>query len=365
MPASVRRGRIRALLAWWDAGHRDLPWRRTRDPYAIWVSEVMLQQTRVEVARGYWERFLARFPTVAALARAPLDDVLAAWSGLGYYRRARHLHEAARSVAARPLPELPRDPAGLLGLPGFGSYTAGALASIAFDVAVPAVDGNVLRVLSRWLALRSDPRAAPGRRVVEAEARALVEASDRPGDWNQALMELGAMVCTPSSPRCEGCPVARSCGARALGLVGSIPALRSRRPSVRVRQAAALVRRGGDYLFVRRPEAGTLAGLWELPTIEIEEGAESGTRLARYVRDRTGLAVTVGASVARVRHTITFHRIEIEAREAATRRGTARPPASWLSPEEARRAGLTAATRKLLDASTRTERFSAPRTPSP
>ncbi|HVJ89394.1 MAG TPA: A/G-specific adenine glycosylase, partial [Labilithrix sp.] len=200
-----------ALLAWYAAERRDLPWRRTRDPWAIWVSEIMLQQTRVETVKPYFERFMQRFPTPLALAEAPEDQVLAAWSGLGYYRRARMLHAGARVVAQRS--GMPADRDGLLELPGIGRYTAGAIASIAYGERVGLVDGNVARVFARIFAIDDDMKRAGMRRAEQLAEELVPERA--PGDWNQALMELGATICTPRAPSCERCPVFRSCRAHA------------------------------------------------------------------------------------------------------------------------------------------------------
>ncbi|MBC7172514.1 MAG: A/G-specific adenine glycosylase, partial [Polyangiaceae bacterium] len=205
-----------ALLEWFDRAQRDLPWRRTLDPYAIWVSEVMLQQTRVETVIPYYERFLTRFPTPAALAEAEEDAVLAAWSGLGYYRRARMLHAGAREVVATYGGAVPEAREARLALPGVGRYTAGAIGSIAFGKPEPIVDGNVARVLSRVRFIETPPGRADTERRLWDEAERLVY-GERPGALNQALMELGATVCTPSSPRCTECPIARACAARSKG----------------------------------------------------------------------------------------------------------------------------------------------------
>jgi A/G-specific adenine glycosylase len=238
------------LLAWYRKNRRDLPWRRTKDPYAIWVSEIMLQQTRVVAAIPYYERFLSRFPDVHALARARLDDVLALWSGLGYYRRARHLHEAARRVAVGGFP---RTEAGWRELPGIGPYAAAAIASIAFRERAAAVDGNVVRVLSRLYATH-----APVREL----ARAWISPRN-PGDHNQAVMELGATVCTPKAPLCPRCPLSSSC----LGRYDPLrdPAPRARKRITEERLSVAFVVRGGKVQLRRRPDSGLLAGMWELP----------------------------------------------------------------------------------------------------
>jgi A/G-specific adenine glycosylase len=248
-PSIAARGR---LLAWYRTHRRDLPWRRTRDPYAIWVSEIMLQQTRVATAIPYYERFLARFPDVHALARARVDDVLALWSGLGYYRRARHLHAAARLLARAGFPGTEGE---WRALPGIGPYAAAAIASIAFGARAAAVDGNVVRVVSRLHALR-DARGV----------RALAErwlSPRAPGDHNQAVMELGATVCTPRAPACPRCPLQSHCAGKVAPL--RYPAPRRRPPAVEERLSVALIARGGRLQLRRRPGHGLLAGMWELP----------------------------------------------------------------------------------------------------
>ncbi|MEZ4425760.1 MAG: A/G-specific adenine glycosylase [Gemmatimonadota bacterium] len=266
-PAALRA----RLLAWYDRARRDLPWRRTSDPYRVWVSEVMLQQTRVETVIPYYERWLERFPTVSALATADLDDVLPLWKGLGYYSRARNLHRAAQAVLERHGGEVPAEPDALRALPGVGAYTAGAVASIAFGRPEPLVDGNVRRVLSRWYDLE-----APGDREVWALARDLVD-PERPGDFNQALMELGATVCTPRAPRCEGCPVEGSCLARARGTVELRPPPRKRGPVPHVHVLSLVVWTAeARTLLVQRPERGLLAGLWEFPARELAGPPDPG-----------------------------------------------------------------------------------------
>lgn len=257
----------RALLRWYDRCRRTLPWRGERDPYRVWLSEVMLQQTRVATATPYYHAFLERFPTLESLARSREADVLAAWSGLGYYRRARQLREAARLVVREHGGRVPGTPAAFAALPGVGRYTAGAVLSIAFDRALPALDGNVARVLSRWRALPAALREPRGAQALWALAAALVPAR-RPGDWNQALMELGATVCTPRAPRCGGCPVARWCRAFALGRVAEFPPVPARRAREKVRQAVVLIERRGRMLIVRC-EGPLLAGLWEPPGVEL------------------------------------------------------------------------------------------------
>jgi len=281
----------RALLAWYEACRRDLPWRRTRDPYAIWVSEIMLQQTRVETVIPYYERFLERFPTPVALAEAAPDEVLAAWSGLGYYRRARLLLEGAREVARRG-GALPGDRDGLLAVPGIGRYTAGAVASIAFGEPVGLVDGNVARVFARVFAIEDDMRKG-GMRTAEALADAIVVQRD-PGAWNQAVMELGATVCTPRAPLCDRCPLADLCRARAEGRVEELPVLSAKAAPKPQRLQAIVARRANDgaVLLARRRPDRVFGGLWEPPSID--GGAKLRAALMAWVKvDEPSRAGTV------------------------------------------------------------------------
>ena len=229
--AAIRRD----LLSWYDRERRDLPWRRTQDPYRVWLSEIMLQQTRVETVIPYYERFLERFPTVSDLAEAPIDDVLARWSGLGYYRRARSLHEAAGQIVREHAGVFPEDSAEALALPGVGRYTAGAILSIAYGRPEPILDGNVIRILSRWLRL--------GPEIPQSHLWTLAEdlvPEERPGDFNQAMMELGATVCTPRSPSCLLCPVQERCEARAEGTPERYPAPKAKEKPVLARSSSAV-----------------------------------------------------------------------------------------------------------------------------
>jgi A/G-specific adenine glycosylase len=253
------------LLEHYDAHRRDLPWRQNREPYRVWVSEIMLQQTRVQTAIPYYDRWMERFPTVQALADVDEESVLKAWEGLGYYSRARNLHRSALIVTERLGGVIPRDSQSLKTLPGIGEYSAGAIASIAYGEVVPAVDGNVRRVLSRLFDLEDPTDASLRRRAGE-----LVD-PDRPGDWNQALMELGATVCTSRSPRCSACPLTGECRALAEGTQELRP-VSKRRPSVRTvcYEIVVALNPAGEVLMVRRPPEGLLGGLWEFPAVEIE-----------------------------------------------------------------------------------------------
>ncbi len=288
-PVDVRSIR-RAVLAHYDRTPRDLLWRRETDPYRIWVSEVMLQQTRVETVLPYYRRWMERFPDALTLAEASLDDVLLVWQGLGYYRRARALHAAAMVVRERWGGVIPASYDELRALPGVGDYTASAVASIAFGAPLGAVDGNVTRVLARVF-----DRAKPGPRWLRAAAGGLVD-PNRPGDWNQALMDLGATLCVPRHPRCGQCPLAKHCRSRAAGTQEERPAALPRKAVPATTLATAVVVDGhGRGLLVRRPEGGLLAGLWAFPDRVVREGAE-GAAVARAARKA---ARSVGASLSR------------------------------------------------------------------
>jgi A/G-specific adenine glycosylase len=304
----------RRLLAWWDAGHRELPWRFPQhgaDPYRVWLAEVMLQQTQVATVVPYYRRFVARLPTLEALASAREDEVLALWSGLGYYARGRNLLAAARAALSRH-GGLPASVAELRALPGFGPYTAGAVASIAFAVPAPAVDGNVTRVLARLEGLTGDPGGRRFRARVEVFAAALVGA-ERPGDQNQALMELGATVCARRAPACRRCPLAPLCAARAAGRAEEIPAPR-RRPARRsLALACAVVRRRGALLLVRRPAAGLFGGLWAPPSAEVAPREDSRARLARALGAVPGGRWEVGEEVAACERLLTHRRLALRA----------------------------------------------------
>ncbi len=282
-----------ALLLWYRRGHRDMPWRKLRDPYAIWVSEIMLQQTRVETVKVYFQRFMARFPTVSALAAAPSDQVLELWSGLGYYARARNMHAAAAEIVARYGGEFPRDADSVRRLPGIGPYTAGAILSIAFGQQAALLDGNVIRVLSRLRALDQGPDTATGKRLYWSLSEALVPPptglGNDPGDFNQALMELGAMVCTPQRPLCLVCPLADECAALKQGAVDRFPPKKIARAVPVVDVMTLVLRHGGRVLLLRRPAAGLWGGLWEPATLTLDPGEAPGAALVRLGRERLGL----------------------------------------------------------------------------
>lgn len=337
----------RKLLRWYDRSHRDLPWRRTRDPYAIWVSEIMLQQTRVEAVIPYYERFLARFPTVETLASSREDDVLALWSGLGYYRRARQLREAAGTVVRDHGGRFPPCLEDARSLPGIGRYTAGAVLSIAYGLSHPVLDGNVARILSRVLRLGEGTTE----RTLWDVAGRLVPRG-RPGDFNQAMMELGATVCTPRAPDCPRCPLAAVCGAADQGDPESFPARRPASRPIRTPVAIALARRNGRLLLCRRRDRTVLRGLWEFPDCEPRRGVGAAGALAQAFQKDFGLRLLVGEPIGSVRHAIMNRKLEItvfEARvEGRPRRSTAAGELRWLFPGSLRAYPLTGVTRKVL-----------------
>jgi A/G-specific adenine glycosylase len=306
-PARDWRAPRAALLHWYDAHARDLPWRRTRDPYAIWVSEIMLQQTRVETVIPYYTRFLQRFPTALSLADAALDDVLAHWSGLGYYRRARLLHEGARAVVRDHQGSLPRDPAQRRALPGIGAYTAGAIGSIAFDLPEPIVDGNVARVLSRVLCIDTPLGERTTERVLWSAAAELA-AGERPGALNQALMELGARVCTPVNARCGACPIVGVCRAKQLGRVDELPVAAAKKPPKPVQLVALVARAADGKLWLQRSEGSLFGGLWGCP---LEPG--TGRKAASALCERTGLTGKLSRRMlGSVTHILTHRALTID-----------------------------------------------------
>jgi A/G-specific adenine glycosylase len=298
----------------------------------------MLQQTTVKAVVPYYARFLDRFPTLADLARARVNQVLAAWTGLGYYRRARNLHEAARLVTAKHGGRVPASREALLALPGIGRYSAGAILSLAFGQREPVVDGNVARVLSRLCLERDDPRTGPAQERLWAAARRLVEASAVPGDLNQALMELGATICTPAAPACGACPLSGACAARARGLQAAIPKVPRRRQPVRQRSRLAIIRREGRLLMRRREGTGLMDGLWEFPEVAAAGAAPDGAP-----------GIAAGRRLATVTHSITHRRLEVQIHEGRLLGEPRGPAYRWVTPGAARRLPASSLVHKTLD----------------
>ncbi len=299
------------LLDWYRKNRRRLPWRQTQDPYRIWVSEVMLQQTRVETVIPYYERFLSAFPDAGTLARADLQDVLRVWEGLGYYARARNLHRASRIVTRRFGGRVPDDPDALRSLPGVGPYIGAAVLSIAFSKPFAVVDGNVKRVLSRLFQIK-EPVNRPGAAAVfQQQADRLLHRAD-PGAFNQAVMELGALVCTSKNPACGRCPVGRFCGAFQSGTVLRYPAREKKKPVPEYAVAVGVVHKKGRVLITRRKSEGLLGGLWEFPGGKIAEGETPEEACRREIAEETGLQVSVTERIARVRHAYTHFKIVMD-----------------------------------------------------
>jgi A/G-specific adenine glycosylase len=323
----------RRILEHYRAAGRELPWRKTRDPYAIWVCEIMAQQTRIATVLPYWERWMARFPTVSALAAAEQGDVLAMWAGLGYYARARSLHKAAQAIVARHGGTFPTELAAIEALPGIGPYTAGAIASIAFGTRAPLVDGNVARVFARLFGIEDDVALPATRRRLWDIAAGLVPADD-PGGYNQGLMDLGATICTPRAPRCGECPVATDCVARRTDRAAALPLLVKKTRVREVEARVAWIARGGEWLVARRAPDGLFGGLWELPEasalgltldgpVLAEHTAKLSHRTIRYL-------VLSGRAPGKIHHQPPYDHVR------------------WCTPDELETLGVSAATSALV-----------------
>ncbi len=347
MPADLDMGALRtALYRWYRENRRDLPWRATDDPYSIWVSEIMLQQTQVATVIPYYERFLDRFPDVETLARASEDDVLSRWSGLGYYRRARALHAGAQVVMERHGGEVPQDPDQLRRLPGIGRYTAGAIASVAFGLPEPILDGNVRRVLSRLL-------AAVGGAGVERklwETAAVFARGKHPGDVNQGLMELGALVCTPRNPDCPVCPWKTRCRARATSSPETFPEARPSPAVEKRRVAVGWVRRGRRFLLERPGNASPFRGTWDVPAVELSDDGDASGSWSALID--LGIRPHGDTPVATLHHGIMNRRLTLEVFACSPPAGGVGgdPDRRWLDPDRLGDTAVSGATRKIVRA---------------
>jgi A/G-specific adenine glycosylase len=338
-----------ALLDWYEVHRRNLPWRETAGPYRVWLSEIMCQQTRVDTVIPYYQRFLARWPTVQDLAAATQQDVLSQWAGLGYYSRARNLHRTAQQVAQ--LGAFPQDLAGLQRLPGVGRYTAGAIASIAFGQDAPVVDGNVERVLTRLSALALDPRSTQGRKTVWAHAAKLLVPGVA-GTWNQAIMELGALICTPRSPSCDACPVVADCAGHASGDPERWPIKAKRKAPERiVGSCGAWTRADGSVWMARRPTSGLLGGLWELPGYFGVGAEEPQAQVKRAFWDRCNLEVSALRPVGQVVHVFTHRHLTLDVYRVEAQ-GVASPSwyteLGWIDRNAQQRGALSTLAKKTL-----------------
>ena len=337
------------LVAWYRVHRRDLPWRardgEAPDPYHVWLSEVMLQQTRVETVRPYYERWLERFPTLEALAEASQDEVLKEWEGLGYYSRARNFHQAVREVRATYNGRIPDDPERFRALPGVGPYTAGAVMSIAFGRPEPLVDGNVRRVFARWL---DDP--SPSDADLWRLAAQLVPGAD-PGELNQAVMELGATLCTPRAPRCDACPAATWCRARAAGTQEQRPAPKKAKPLPHEDTAVAVIEKDGRLLLVRRPVDQRLGGMWAFPAVVRRRGEEASEAAERAAREGLGIEVRAYGQIGTVDHAFTHVRVSYHALRCAVLSGEPRALQydawAWATPDEVASYALPVAQKRI------------------
>lgn len=327
----------RALSQWFEAEARDLPWRKTQDPYLIWISEIMLQQTRVDQGLPYYHRFTKAFPALKDLADAPLDAVLKQWEGLGYYTRARNLHKAARHVMREYNGELPRQAELLQLLPGIGPYTAGAIASIAFGENVPVVDGNVSRVIARLFNIETSlEEAVTTKRLWELAATLLPRRE--PGAFNEAMMELGARVCTPRNPSCLECPFSSHCVALAKRVQEQRPVRKKKKAVPHHEIVVAAISRDGAYLIAKRPPEGLLGGLWEFPGGKVGPGERHQQALERECLEELGIAVKVGGLVATVKHAYTHFKVTLNVYKCVVSKGTPKAKLHselrWASPQE-------------------------------
>ncbi len=302
----------KSLLDWYQNNARDLPWRNTRDPYAIWVSEIMLQQTRVETVIPYYKRWMDRFPTLIDLARADEDQVLSIWEGLGYYRRVSNFHRAVKEVVEKYQAQVPQNLELLIQLPGIGRYTAGAISSIAFDLPAPILDGNLRRVFSRYFNLNMPLGTASSEKILWGIAAELVPEQNS-GDFNQALMELGALICLPRNPLCQQCPIESDCSANQNGTQNSLPVRNKTGPLPHIQVAAAVCQVDDRVLIAKRPLGGLLGGMWEFPG-----GKQSGTEtiqetLQREIKEELSAEVEVGKLLGVYHHAYTHYKLTLSA----------------------------------------------------
>ncbi|MEK6962939.1 MAG: A/G-specific adenine glycosylase [Nanoarchaeota archaeon] len=308
------------LLSWYHKNKRDLPWRRTSDPYKIWISEAILQQTRIDQGTPYYERFVKQFPTVQDLAKASLQDVLKMWEGLGYYSRARNLHKAAQIIVNEHQGKIPQEYVQAIDLPGFGPYTTAAVLSIAYNQDHAVLDGNVIRVLSRVFAIRENPNETVTKKKLWEKAQELLPLG-KARDYNQAVMELGALICSPQKPSCESCPVKTMCQAYKLGIQEQLPVKSPKKEKPHYEIAVGLVEKSGKVLLIQRPEKGLLGGMWEFPGGKREK--ESLVECCRReIQEKTGLAVKVEEELCIVEHVYSHFSITLHAHRCTPLRMT-------------------------------------------
>lgn len=342
------------LLPWFSEKARDLPWRRTRDPYAVWVSEIMLQQTQVKTVIPYWERWMRRLPTVRALAQCRVETVLKLWEGLGYYSRARNMHKAARMIAQQFKGDFPTTFGDVLSLPGVGRYTAGAICSIAFNQPTPILDGNTIRVLSRFFGVSGNPKStktnsqlwALAEEIVEVAANVKASGEAACSAINQALMELGATVCTAVNPQCDLCPIVERCYAKRTNGVHQLPALAPRAKTTQRTFVAVVAEHRGRVLVRQRPAGLVNGGLWEFPNMEVAEHNGSSAQMAGRI---VGPTVKGAQPFCRIKHSITRYRITVEVFRCAMAKLPRNVAGKWLSLSDANKLAWPSAHRQILN----------------
>jgi A/G-specific adenine glycosylase len=340
-----------SLLRWFRANARDLPWRKNRTPYAVWVSEIMLQQTQVATVIDYFNRFMKRFPTVEKLARAKQDTVLKLWEGLGYYSRGRNLHKAAKLIVSDYGGQLPDTLDELQNIPGIGRYTAGAIASIAFSKPAPILDGNVIRVLCRLFCIDTNPKDTTTKNQLWELADTLVH-TKHPGDFNEAVMELGAMVCTPQNPTCPKCPLKSQCQANKTGRQDELPVKQKRKILPHYTIVVGVVFKDNKVLIDKRRQNALLGGLWEFPGGKKKKEESFKTAVAREVKEETGIDIEVGKRLCIVKHTYSHFKITLHAYLCEYKSGTAKTlgcdAIKWIAPKDLTKYAFPAANVKII-----------------
>lgn len=347
------RQRIRKnLVRWFNKHQRDLPWRKTYDPYQVWISEIMLQQTQVKTALPYFDRWMKAFPTIASVALASEDEVLKLWEGLGYYSRARNLQKAAQKMLEKHGGKIPTRFEELLELPGIGRYSAGAVSSIAFNQEKPVVDGNVIRVLARLIGATENTRLPKNIERFWTWAEALIP-KGHAREFNQGMMELGALICTPANPKCETCPLAKQCVARAQGIEGQLPNRGESETKIKIQVSVAVIRRGDKVFIQKRPSHGLMAGLWEFPGGKTNEGETSLKAIHREIREELGIGLKNVKKIRIIKHGYTKFHVDLHCFAAELGEGTLKPTVAeefkWVSMDSLKKYPFSAPGRKLID----------------
>ena len=338
------------ILSWYSKNKRSLPWRQNKNPYRIWISEIMLQQTQVVTVIPYYKRWMKSFPTISSLAKAPLDKVLKHWEGLGYYSRARNIHKTAKEIVSNHKGKFPKEFDEILKLPGIGRYSAGAITSIAFDAPNPVLDGNVIRVITRLFAVKENVSDQKVINKLWKKSEELLSPRN-PGDFNQAMMEIGALICTPTSPLCTKCPLKRNCKAHLKGKEESFP-VKTKIQYEKMDVAIGIIRRKGKILIQKRPLKSRMGGLWEFPGGKLEKDEKPETGLVRELREELDVQIKVGKKYQTIRHAYTRFRVTLHPFECTIKKGNPKPISSselnWISPSKLIDYAFPSANKKLI-----------------